>query len=1050
MLSRAIIRVLFGANRMFLISTNRFTLRCARPVEVNVTVPLTNKESVSLSKEADKNRTNKNIKNKLPGNSSHSAGIKYFKHAHKVASLNTVLSNKSLASHKNVKDSTGGGLGSKRQHTPDKSPEKKSIFHQRRFAHKVKERTDFTPSASAFSPENESSVYAFEMESELPPINTPFRRRARDSRTSSTNTSKSEEDESPPPSIYYAQLDKSVSQSVEVDRTQQMVSSCQVMLGTKPKISPVGSSLCRGSASIAVQVNLDNEPLVEAQPPSFSLLDAGVAEPLPQRSIECSTQTEVTENEEEDDSDGHMFYIPLGGTDTSQSQQLSVAVKLGTEGPTGPNQRVIMSAKLVTKPPCFNRTSTNVQDAKVAGGRRSSLLSQHQRPTGILLMEQKNQFSPSTSSSSTSTSGTYPPVGTVQPTTRARPTITSVASQSKMDATTDTSLVKTTDSEMHHNIEEISSNTQTSVVSKKPCATVTAASKLHSKSGVSVREKRGSSDSQNSVGTVRPSTSKAQQGNVGKLPRGTTDLSSSVSSTAGNNKRGLTKSKVSRSCESVYVGTPVKVLSFPSMGSPAQLVEAPTYHPTEKEFQDPLEYIDKIRPVAEKFGLCRIVPPPNFKPECKVTDDMRFTAYNQYVHKMLHRWGPNVKEMMAIKKYLATQSISLTHPPWVGGMEVDLPRLYQTVQSVGGLKEVIEKKRWQRVADAMKIPKSAQDRVTKLDDIYCKYLLPYDTLSPGERQKLFDDVEKEWAARDVQVLTQDNSGSSDSNEEEVDDIQDESEECIVKGRNMPLNAFYRIARNTMSMWFRQPEPPATEVEQEFWKHVMTRQCHVCVHSGSIDSSGWGYGFPCSKNSPFARHPWNLKVLTNNSGSVLRSMGPIMGVTVPTLHVGMLFTTCCWYRDPHGLPWIEYLHTGASKIWYGIPDEYSCSFRSALEKLVPRYCRDRTIWLPSDTAMVPPSLLVKEGVSLCHTVQEPGQFILVFPRAFTSSVCTGYLVSESVYFAQPNWLTTAEQVFKGVVKTWLPNDVQVLSEYSGGVAGVKALIVGVIMGRNWFI
>lgn len=54
-----------------------------------------------------------------------------------------------------------------------------------------------------------------------------------------------------------------------------------------------------------------------------------------------------------------------------------------------------------------------------------------------------------------------------------------------------------------------------------------------------------------------------------------------------------------------------------------------------------------------------------FQPECKVSDDMRFTAYNQYVHRMLHRWGPNVKEMMAIKKYLATQSITLTQPPWV-------------------------------------------------------------------------------------------------------------------------------------------------------------------------------------------------------------------------------------------------------------------------------------------------------------------------------------------------------------------------------------------------
>lgn len=65
-------------------------------------------------------------------------------------------------------------------------------------------------------------------------------------------------------------------------------------------------------------------------------------------------------------------------------------------------------------------------------------------------------------------------------------------------------------------------------------------------------------------------------------------------------------------------------------------------------------------------------------------------------------------------------------------MEVDLPRLYQIVQQCGGLKAVIEKERWQMVADIMKIPKLAQDRITKLDDIYCKYLLPYDILSHGK------------------------------------------------------------------------------------------------------------------------------------------------------------------------------------------------------------------------------------------------------------------------------------------------------------------------------
>lgn len=129
---------------------------------------------------------------------------------------------------------------------------------------------------------------------------------------------------------------------------------------------------------------------------------------------------------------------------------------------------------------------------------------------------------------------------------------------------------------------------------------------------------------------------------------------------------------------------------------------------------------------------------------------------------------------------------------------------------------------------------------------------------------------------------------------------------------------------------------------------------------------------------------------------------------------MLFSACCWYRDPHGLPWIEYLHTGAKKIWYGIPDEHNNNFREALSKMVPRYCKKKTIWLPSDTAMVPPEMLVSNGVPLCQTVQEPGQFIVVFPKAFTSSICTGYVVSESVYFAQPAWLENAEQVFKVLV------------------------------------
>lgn len=139
------------------------------------------------------------------------------------------------------------------------------------------------------------------------------------------------------------------------------------------------------------------------------------------------------------------------------------------------------------------------------------------------------------------------------------------------------------------------------------------------------------------------------------------------------------------------------------------------------------------------------------------------------------------------------------------------------------------------------------------------------------------------------------------------------------------------------------------------------------------------------------------------------------MTVPTLHVGMLFSAVCWYRDPHGLPWIEYLHTGASKIWYAVPDDQSPNFRSAMTSLVPSHCQNKTIWLPCDTAMVPPYMLTDRNVSLCRTEQEPGQFVVVFPRVYTSSLCTGYTVSESVYFATSSWLDTANEDFKVIQK-----------------------------------
>jgi hypothetical protein len=50
-----------------------------------------------------------------------------------------------------------------------------------------------------------------------------------------------------------------------------------------------------------------------------------------------------------------------------------------------------------------------------------------------------------------------------------------------------------------------------------------------------------------------------------------------------------------------------------------------------------------------------------------------------------------------------------------------------------------------------------------------------------ERQKLFDEVEKEWTEREKQAALSVSPGGSDVPEEECEgDTSDESEECIVK------------------------------------------------------------------------------------------------------------------------------------------------------------------------------------------------------------------------------------------------------------------------------
>uniref|UniRef100_A0A8B9JXM0 Jumonji, AT rich interactive domain 2a n=1 Tax=Astyanax mexicanus TaxID=7994 RepID=A0A8B9JXM0_ASTMX len=469
-------------------------------------------------------------------------------------------------------------------------------------------------------------------------------------------------------------------------------------------------------------------------------------------------------------------------------------------------------------------------------------------------------------------------------------------------------------------------------------------------------------------------------------------------------------------------------------GTIPEMTEVPVFHPVPREFHDPLTYVDVVRQRAEPFGLFRVVPPAGWRPECKLKEEMRFVSHVQHVHKMGRRWGPNVQRLACIRKHLRAQGINMEEPPLIGGCELDLARFFQLLNDMGGMQQVTDLKTWGRLADLLGIPRSAQDRLAKLQEAYCQYLLSYDSLSLGQQAQLEKDVlaEKESLEKKSGPL----EGQADISQHAA----------LVLPRCEPKNGLVNGAlhRSGVRERLRELDPTARSsrprrLDKKGEDDGVLNELNKCIYKvphiylyiyvmGSAapltTSIGAGYtlllwctatgvsGFHAHHFSFLinSRHGWNLTVLSNNSGSILRHLGAVPGVTIPWLNIGMVFSTSCWSRDQNSLPYIDYLHTGADCIWYCIPAEE----KSKLDKVVHTLLQANGtpgLEMLEKNIMISPEVLRREGVKVHRTVQRTGQFMVCFPGTFVSKVCCGYSVSETVHFATPEWMKLGYEAAK---------------------------------------
>ena len=147
---------------------------------------------------------------------------------------------------------------------------------------------------------------------------------------------------------------------------------------------------------------------------------------------------------------------------------------------------------------------------------------------------------------------------------------------------------------------------------------------------------------------------------------------------------------------------------------------------------------------------------------------------------------------------------------------------------------MIQRKKWGKIAEFLRVPKGTQDRSNKFYDIYCKFLLPYDTLSKVEREELLRLVDEEFEEKKTKEKDEEEDDSEDDDDEEEDD---EDDECVLKGKSTSLSAYFRVARNMMSMVFKDKfeggnlvneQPELRDVEDEYWRLVQERDCHMQV------------------------------------------------------------------------------------------------------------------------------------------------------------------------------------------------------------------------------
>lgn len=158
--------------------------------------------------------------------------------------------------------------------------------------------------------------------------------------------------------------------------------------------------------------------------------------------------------------------------------------------------------------------------------------------------------------------------------------------------------------------------------------------------------------------------------------------------------------------------------------------DCPVFEPSWEEFSDPLGFINKIRPIAEKTGICKIRPPEDWQPPfaCDVRN-FRFTPRVQRLNELEALTRVKLNFLDQIAKFWELQGSKIRFPH-VERKILDLYQLSKMVSSEGGFETVCKEKLWSKVASRMGFP-PGKGTGSLLRSHYERILYPYELFQSG-------------------------------------------------------------------------------------------------------------------------------------------------------------------------------------------------------------------------------------------------------------------------------------------------------------------------------